>query len=102
MILTSPEHITAGQVFNVGATDENYRKLDLVELMRQHINPVKIEFVDKKEDPRDYRVSFEKIKKVLGFNISRKVIDGIHEIRLIIESGIITDFENPFYYNHRR
>ena len=27
--------VAAGQVFNVGATDENYRKLDLVELLRE-------------------------------------------------------------------
>ena len=101
MVLTASERLTAGQVFNVGSTDENYRKLDLVESMRQQIHPVKIDFIHKDEDPRDYRVSFEKIKKVLGFNISRKVMDGIQEIKFLIESGIITDFENPCFYNHR-
>ena len=34
-VLESPTTMVAGEVFNVGDTNENYRKLDLVEILRQ-------------------------------------------------------------------
>ena len=41
----------------------------------------KIKYVKKNEDPRDYRVNCDKIKKELGFKISMTVPDGILEIK---------------------
>ena len=34
-VLEAPAELVAGEVFNVGATGENYRKLDLVEVIRE-------------------------------------------------------------------
>lgn len=90
---------TLHQIFNVGDTRENYRKIDIVNLIRQEIGDFEVEFVEKGSDPRDYKVSFEKIRKVLGFEITKKVPDGIREVAFAVRNGIITDFENPEYYN---
>jgi nucleoside-diphosphate-sugar epimerase len=62
-------------------------------------NRVKIKHVEKSEDPRDYRVSFDKIKRELGFQITRTVSDGVDEIVDAIEKKVVTDFDNAKYVN---
>ena len=59
----------------------------------------KIKYVKKIDDPRDYRVNCDKIKKELGFKISMTVPDGIMEIKRIIEENLIKDPEDQKYYN---
>ena len=51
----------------------------------------KVIYVERSEDPRDYRVNFDKIESELGFTITKKVPDGIREIKNIMESGLIED-----------
>ncbi len=100
MVLEAPEDRVSGQVFNVGSTSENYRKGQIVDMIREQIvDETEIERVHRTEDPRDYRVSFEKIANVLGFDVTRTVKDGIREIIDAIDQGVVTDFENPAYRN---
>jgi nucleoside-diphosphate-sugar epimerase len=87
------------EVFNVGATDQNYQKKQLIELIRPHAPDAVVEYVHKSEDPRDYRVSFAKISRQLGYGISRTVSDGIEEVARLVSNGIITDFDDPKYRN---
>jgi nucleoside-diphosphate-sugar epimerase len=79
-VLEAPEEKVAGEVFNAGHSDENYRKLDLVGLITERLGRGDVEFVSRNEDPRDYKVSFEKIKAELGFEPRYRVPDGIDEI----------------------
>ena len=84
-------------VFNVGDTNENYTKKMIVEEIKRVLPDSKIKYVHKKEDPRDYRVSFEKIKKVLGFQISKTVPEGIKELVTLLRSNLLTDpFSNKY------
>ena len=100
LVLNSPKEKVEGKVFNVGDTNQNYTKGQLVDLICAETGETgKIEYVHKDEDPRDYRVSFEKIKQELGFYITRTVADGVKEIIDAIRQGVITDFDNPQYYN---
>jgi nucleoside-diphosphate-sugar epimerase len=62
LVLSQPAERVAGEVFNVGHSDENYRKLDLVELITARLGRGQVEYVHRDEDPRDYKVSFEKIR----------------------------------------
>jgi nucleoside-diphosphate-sugar epimerase len=80
LVLTAPLERVAGRVFNVGHSDENYRKLDLVELIRRRLPEADVRFVHRDEDPRDYRVSFERIRGELGFDPVMRVPDGIAEV----------------------
>src|SRR5439155_4356412 len=81
LVLERPAAELAGRVFNVGATTENYRKWDIVELVRAQVeHDVEVERVHQPDDPRDYRVSFERIRSELGFEPSRTVPDGIREV----------------------
>src|SRR6266566_2756179 len=88
-----------GQVFNVGDTRENYRKLDIVGLLEQRFPGAKFEFVHKEEDPRDYRVSFEKFERHLGFRAQRSVAEGIDEVFTLLQSGLIEDPYAAVYAN---
>ena len=91
-VLDAPIEKVRNRVFNVGSEEQNYRKKDLVELIRQHAPNAVVEFVARDEDPRDYRVSFARIKHELGFEPIRTVEDGIGEISRLINSRIITDY----------
>ncbi|HXZ28579.1 MAG TPA: NAD(P)-dependent oxidoreductase [Terriglobales bacterium] len=100
MALEAPPEKVRGQVFNVGDTRENYQKKGIVELVRAQVpHPVEIQVVEKHEDPRDYRVSFEKVQKVLAFQITARVPDGIREIAEAIQQGVFSDFSDPAYRN---
>lgn len=98
-VLEAPAERIRREVFNVGSTEENYRKLDLVELVRPHAPEAAVEFVQKKEDPRDYRVSFAKVKERLGFVPSKSVPDGIADVASLVRQGVLSDFERPEYRN---
>ena len=100
LILESPKETIAGKVFNVGDTSQNYQKSGIIELMRSQIpGDLTIEFLHKEEDPRDYKVSFERIHKILGFNITTTVTDGINEIASAISQGVFSRFDEPEYRN---
>ena len=71
----------------------------LIDEIKKIIPESKIKYVDKNEDPRDYRVNSDKIKRELGFKITMRVSDGIKEIKQIIQEGVIKDPEDQKYYN---
>ncbi|KAF5032907.1 hypothetical protein DSECCO2_612300 [anaerobic digester metagenome] len=86
-------------VFNVGDTKENYQKKMLAKELQKLIPDMVVKYVEKNEDPRDYRVAFEKIKNTLGFKITKTVPDGMKEIIQILRDGIISDPYNQKYKN---
>jgi nucleoside-diphosphate-sugar epimerase len=92
-VLEAPEEKVAGEVFNAGRSGENYRKLDLVEEISKQTDGGKVSYVKKNEDPRDYKVSFDKIKAELGFETLMIVPDGIAEIIAGLDAG---EFGDPF------
>lgn len=93
---------SAQEIFNVGDTKENYRKIDVVNKIRKIVGDFKVEFVEKGEDLRDYKVNFEKIERKLNYQTTRTVSDGIKEIAFIVKNRLITDFDNKEYYNSPR
>ena len=99
LILGSPVEKVAGTVFNIGATDQNFQKQQLVEMIRPHAPDAVVEFVHKDEDPRDYRVSFKRISDELGFKITRTVAQGIGEVAKLVRESVIGNFEDGRYRN---
>ena len=91
LVLESPEEKVKANVFNVGSTEENYNKGMIIEEVCKVVPNVKVNFVDSSEDPRDYRVNFDKIKNELGFTITKTVPDGVKEIYTLLRTGIVTD-----------
>ena len=91
LVLESPEEKVRANVFNVGSTEENYNKGMVIEEVCKVVPNVKVNYVDMNEDPRDYRVNFDKIKNELGYTITKKVPEGIKEIYTLLKTGIVTD-----------
>ena len=98
-VLDAPADSVAFDVFNVGDNGENYQKQAIVDLVVEQIPDARISYVQKEEDPRDYRVDFSKIRKTLGFQITRTVPEGIKEIKYVIDHGFVQNPEDPRYYN---
>ena len=98
-VLKSPLEKVAYNVFNVGDTRENYTKLMLINEIKKVIPSSKIKFIEKNDDPRDYKVNCDKIKNELNFNITKTVPDGIMEIKRAIQENLILDPEDQKYYN---
>jgi len=98
-VLDQPSAKMKNAVFNVGSTDQNFRKLDLVELIKPYVADAKIEFVKRNEDPRDYRVSFAKIKDQLGYATTRTVAEGVKEVVQLVQDQTLRDFDSSEYRN---
>lgn len=98
-VLETPIDRVGGQVFNVGRSGENYRKLDLVEEIQRQLDTGRVRFVKRDEDPRDYKVSFDKIRATLGFETLMTVPDGIGEIIDALSAERFGDPFDPRYRN---
>jgi len=91
IVLESAEDKVRANVFNVGSTEENYNKGMIIEEVCKVVPNVKVNYVESSEDPRDYRVNFDKIKNELGYTITKKVPQGVKEIYTLLKTGIVTD-----------
>jgi nucleoside-diphosphate-sugar epimerase len=92
-VLDAPTEMVSGEVFNAGRSGENYRKLDLVQEIRKQTDRGSVSYVHRDEDPRDYKVSFDKIRAQLAFETLMTVPDGIAEVISALEAGT---FGDPF------
>ncbi len=99
LVLESPDKKVRGNVFNVGSTEENYNKGMIIEEVCKVVPNVKVNYVEMNEDPRDYRVNFDKIKNELGFTITKTVPEGVKEIYKFLSTGIVTDSFGQKYRN---
>ncbi|MEO8412299.1 MAG: NAD(P)-dependent oxidoreductase [Ginsengibacter sp.] len=98
LVFESAGEKVRADVFNVGSTEENYNKGQIIAEVCKVVPNVKVNYVEMNEDPRDYRVNFDKIKNELGYTITKIVPDGIQEIYTLLKTGIITD---PFAQKFR-
>ena len=98
-VLHAPTEKVAYDVFNVGDTTQNYTKKMIVKELYKLLPEMKVKYIKVGEDPRDYRVIFEKIKKAINFRISKTVPEGIKDILSCISLGIISNPDDPVFYN---
>jgi nucleoside-diphosphate-sugar epimerase len=98
-VLEAPAEKVADNVFNAGRSGENYRKLDLVQEIGRQIDRGRVAYVKRDEDPRDYKVSFDKIRAELGFETLMTVSDGIAEIVAALDAEAFGDPFDARYKN---
>jgi hypothetical protein len=90
--------IASGEIFNVGDSRLNYTLLDAGRIISGLIPSTWVETVDNL-DRRNYRVSFDKIRRQLGFRCLYRLEDGIREIAASIEQGQVANYMDEIYNN---
>lgn len=82
-VLEAPRELVHDEVFNVGATDENYLVRDVASLVGDLLPGTRVVFADGAgADLRNYRVNCDKIREVLpAFQPAWTVPLGIEELR---------------------
>jgi nucleoside-diphosphate-sugar epimerase len=101
-VLESPADSVAGEVFNVGHSDENYTKRMVVDAVQQHLDGRgEVRYEEGGRDPRNYRVSFHKIADRLGFQPQFRVPSSVGNLVHAIEAGAFSDVdERPLFYTN--
>jgi nucleoside-diphosphate-sugar epimerase len=82
------------EVFNAGGDFNNYTKKMLIDQILEYIPNGKVSYTKNSPDPRNYRVSFEKVKNTLGFEPNFSVRDGIYELVEAFKDGQFSDIES--------
>jgi nucleoside-diphosphate-sugar epimerase len=95
------KHVSSGEVFNVGSNASNYTVLQVAELVRREFPQAWVEVVPPMENERNYRVSFAKIERVLGYRAQVLVEDGIREIARAFRHGAFVDPWGKRYHNYQ-
>ncbi|MHB9006935.1 MAG: NAD-dependent epimerase/dehydratase family protein, partial [Limisphaerales bacterium] len=93
------EENVAFEEYNVGDTSENYTKKMIIEEIERQQPGGQVKYVQKNEDPRDYRVNFDKIRDRLGFSITLTVPQGISQTLSAVKDGFFADPDAPRYRN---
>jgi len=89
----------AENIFNVGTSEQNFTVGEIAERVAQQVPNTAIEYAPNGHDLRSYRVSFERIKSVLGFAGVHTVDDAIGEVGRLMTSGAVPDFRQDQFHN---
>ena len=89
--LESPLGKVNGQVFNVGSDEQNYQIHPLAESIGKSVGvPFEIEWYGS-PDKRSYKVSFNKVRSILGFTPNYTAREGAVEVFNALKDGRVTD-----------
>lgn len=94
----APHSKVKGETFNVGSDHNNFTISEAAVMVANEMPGTTIEYVDVVEDLRSYRVSFDKIRHVLGFLPRYRIADGVREVRALLADDAF-DAADPVYSN---
>lgn len=106
-VLEADKAVTHYEVFNVGSEANNFTKRMIVKAIQEFLPEATVQFQEHGVDSRNYRVNFEKIKRVLKFHPSWTVRDGIQEIlfalhnKFFFESNVSTSLYGNYQIYYR-
>jgi nucleoside-diphosphate-sugar epimerase len=99
-VLEAPVIAVSGEIFNLGDSRMNCTLYGVALKIRQVFPKSKVEFVEN-SDRRNYRVSFDKIRRAVSFQCALGLEDGVREIKRALEQGIVADYRDIRYDNHK-
>ena len=99
-VIQAPNELVRGQIFNVGASQENYQINQLGRIIKSLYPDVQIITEANNLDQRNYYVKFDKIKNTLNFTNSRTISDGVKEVGNALQTGEIKNYRRPYYNNY--
>lgn len=100
MALEADSKYVDHEAFNVGSNEQNYKIMEIGKKIAE-IFGVEMEQIKEREDDRNYRIDFSKIKLILNFETKRKISESVQEIKRAFEGGEFEDWQDDKYYNVR-
>jgi nucleoside-diphosphate-sugar epimerase len=99
--LQAPEEKIRSQIFNLGTEAGNYRKDQIVEFIIKRLPEISIRYKDLTfgGDMRDISVSFEKVRRELGYQTRYTVDDGVREVLHALQDGLIRSPQDERFRN---
>lgn len=91
IVINAENNKVGFEVFNAGGNLNNFTKKMIVDAILKLIPEGKVKYGENGSDPRNYRVSFAKVKNVLSFEPHYRVQDGIKELIEGLRNGIYAD-----------
>jgi nucleoside-diphosphate-sugar epimerase len=89
------------EIFNVGSNAENYTITRVGEIVKKIVPEAELILEPADQDRRNYKVSFSKIKLMVGFRPQWTVEDGVRQVVNAIRAGEISDYREAHYSNER-
>ncbi len=84
--LLVPKENINGQIINVGSNEQNYRVIEIAEIVAREFEGCTLSIGEPSADNRSYRVNFDKIKRVLpGFTCKWTAEMGAHQLHEMFE-----------------
>jgi nucleoside-diphosphate-sugar epimerase len=87
----------AGDIINVGSTDNNVRIKNLAYRVRDLVPGTEIVMAPTDPDLRDYNVAFDRVGELLDFRPSRTIENGVTEILHALQAGTIDPDDRRWY-----
>lgn len=97
--LQAPLELVDGEIFNVGSDEQNYTINQIAEIIHKLIPNSEIVNMGDDTDARNYRVSFYKIRKKLGYLPQWTVEQGIRQVEEALRTGKVKDYKDAKYSN---
>ena len=91
IVLTAEKEKVNFEVFNAGGDINNFTKEMIVNEILKQIPTGKVKYKEQGNDPRNYKVSFLKVKNILWFEPAFTVSNGIKELVEALKIGIYSD-----------
>jgi nucleoside-diphosphate-sugar epimerase len=98
-VLEAPREKVDQQIFNVGDNDLNYQIKEVGRIVEENVPDAEVRFVEHKEDERTYRVSFDKINYILGWEAEKDIADGVAEIKAWMDENDIAEYGKDAFRN---
>ncbi len=100
--LEAPIERVSFEIFNAGGEANNLTKRMVVETILGFLPGASVRYQAHGGDPRNYRVNFSKIRKILYFETTYKVEDGVRELITALEQNLFrrVDENRRFYGNY--
>lgn len=89
-VLEADPSLVSGEVFNVGANRQNYTVREIAETVKKVYPECNLSFGEPDADQRSYRVKFDKIHNVLGYDTEWSLEDGAKQLREVFERVDLT------------
>lgn len=99
-MLEAPLESVSGEIFNVGATKDNFTIAGIAALIAREVKGTKIVTLDNVKDRRDYKVSFDKLKKRVGFRTAHTPLEGVRAVARALRQGKFKDWADKKYNNY--